>query len=214
MADDFDKEGFTEFSRTDGEIKVEFMGQPIEKGYSSKNSINTTGTIGLAEVSLDDQLSFMLLSKVDEGKVMTVSGDQDGPLPFQMEGFKVIMSVKEGNTAEAVYERHISVLGEDRPIADEAWLREEVPRLPQTATEIAAKVFEEIFGSMGDLMEGLGEAMGQMAQGLGEAMSSMGEGLEGPEVVIDLDAEEGECPACHAKIKAGDKKCPSCGKEI
>jgi hypothetical protein len=163
----FEQERFRQFSGTQGRLRFESDGNVQEKDYASANFMNEAGTIGYAEVEVDGKPDRMFVSRTAAGIVLTMPGEQSGPAPFPVEGYKALASVMSGSPAKAFYEAHLQALGGEAPLPDRAWLEHEVPMLAQRALDVTLKIF-----AMGEAMEGVGKAMGAAAGGAaGEAAS-------------------------------------------
>jgi hypothetical protein len=186
-------EGFSEIGGSEGMLRAEVEGQHQEAAYKARNFINRGGTIGYSEVDANQIKGFLFISKTGSGDVMTIPGQGTGPIPFEVEGMHAIMTVEEGGTVEEFYATHMQALKSTSPIADEAWLRQELLSLPQRAVDIAIKLFSVVVDSMDEAMDGFAEAMG------GE--------------VEDVKITR-SCPGCGAETSDTDRTCPKCGKEL
>ena len=183
----FDGELFAEVSRTQGKLRFESEGTVQEKDYSSVNFINAAGTIGYSEVTVDGKPDHIFISRTGAGIVLTMPGEQAGPAPFPIEGYKALTTVVACSPAKAFYESHILALGGEPPISDRVWLEHEVPLLGQRALDVTMKIFAQVCEQMDRMMSGLGNAMGDMIEGMGKAMGdamedvgkAMGEALGG-----------------------------------
>jgi len=173
---DFETEMFKEFSKTQGKIRVELDGDVQEKDYSSVNFINEAGTIGCSEVTVDGRPDHIFLSRTAGGIVLTMPGEQSGPVPFPVEGYKTISSIKAESPVKEFYQAHQAALGGEAPLPDRAWLEEAVPLLPQRALDVTMKIFAFACEQMEKMMSGMGNAMGEMMEGMGKAM---GEAMDG-----------------------------------
>jgi hypothetical protein len=225
----FKEAGFTEFSRTEGTMRIRMMGQVSEAQYTSVNHINGARNIGYCEVVADGKTGYIFLSRTSNGDVMTIPGDKDGPLPFPMEGFHCIMVAREDGPVENFYDGHIQGFGDLEPVMDEAFLKEEVPKLPQRSADVAVRLLEIMMGTFAEMG---GEIMGAMAEAMGEGLKDMGgissEGGEGAREGLDDRAKDPEeerdvlasadssrrCPACGKEAGADDRTCPDCGEEL
>jgi hypothetical protein len=175
---------------------------------------------------------YIFLSKTASGEIMTIPGNQEGLVEMEIEGVHKLMSVPENAPFERFYEMHIEALGDEDPIPDEAWLREEVPKLPDRTMKIVMKILESVFAAFGGI-EGLAEDMGEaMAKMMEAMMGGLAQGMDGGTddgsldniPMIDLDEEEkGEegdapdvwtCPACGKSIDPDDERCKHCGEEM
>jgi len=173
----FDGELFAEVSRTQGKLRFESEGTVQEKDYSSANFINAAGTIGYSEVTVDGKPDHIFISRTGAGIVLTMPGEQAGPAPFPIDGYKALGTVVACSPAKAFYESHILALGGEPPISDRAWLEHEVPLLGQRALDVTMKIFAQVCEQMDRMMSGLGNAMGDMIEGMGKAMGDAMEGV-------------------------------------
>lgn len=162
--------GFREFSRTEGTLKMEGMGQADEMPYTSRNLLNAEGTIGCAEVDTNGKACWMFISKTGRGVVMTMEGPSTGPLPVEVEGYHSIMCVGQGSAFEDSYKAHRDAVEGKGLVADEAWLRKAVPEIPQRAFQAAMKMMEGAAGLMEGMMQELGQAVEGAAKGVAEAL--------------------------------------------
>ncbi len=211
---DFEAEGFKEFSRTQGKIRVELDGDVQEKDYSSVNFINTAGAIGYSEVTVDGRPDHIFVSRTAGGIVLTMPGEQSGPVPFPVEGYKALTSIKAESPITDCFEAHIQALAGEAPVADRAWLEREVPLLPQRALDVTMKIFAFACEQMEKMMSGMGNAMGQMMEGIGTAMGEAMDGLGKAmgEIVPGAGAEEA-LPEKVENAIAPKKKTPPAPKE-
>lgn len=173
---DFETEGFAEISRTQGKLRVEMEGKVEEKEYTAVNYVNRAGTIAYSEVTVDGKPDCVFVSRTVDGIVLTMPGEQTGPAPFPVEGYRTLTSVASGSGTKAFYDEHIQALGEEHPLADRPWLEKEVPGMGQRALDVTMKIFAQAVSQMDEMMSGLGSAMGQVMEGMGKAM---GEAMEG-----------------------------------
>lgn|GEM_PF-6465976 len=172
--EDFKAEGFAMYDETKGICIVKFMDESTEIPYSAKCFLNPKGTIGYAEVDIKDKHEFIFLSKTAKGDVLTMMGDQPGPLPIPAPGYFAIYGVPPESPVELTFATHLKALGGEAPLADENWLKAETPRLPQRTLDVAMV-------AMGQVLEALGGADGlmqSMANAMTGAMDSLGKGLE------------------------------------
>jgi hypothetical protein len=174
---DYEGEGFGQFSSTQGRLRFESDGKVDEKDYSSANFINSAGTVGYSETTVDGKPDHIFISKTAAGIVLTIPGEQTGPAPFPVEGYKALASVMSGSPAKAFYEAHLQALAGETPLSDRAWLEKEVPLLPQRALDVTMKIFAIVCEQMEKMMSGMGNAMGQMIEGMGKAMGQAMEGV-------------------------------------
>jgi len=174
---DFGGEGFKEFSRTQGKLRFETEDEVQEKDFSSANFINAAGTIGYAEVTVDGKPDHIFISRTGAGIVLTMPGEQAGPVPFPIEGYKALTTVVACSPAKAFYESHLLALTGEPPLSDRAWLEHEVPLLGQRALDVTMKIFALACEQMDKMMSGLGSAMGDMIEGMGKAMGNAMEGV-------------------------------------
>jgi hypothetical protein len=185
---DFEAERFGQFSRTQGKLRVGSGDEVQEKDYISANFINGAGTIGYAEVVVDGRPDHIFISNTAAGVVLTIPGEQTGPAPFKVEGYKALTSVMSGSPAKVFYDAHSQALAGETPLADRAWLEREVPLLAQRAVDVTMKIFAQVCEQMDKMMSGLGNAMGEMIEGMGKAMGeamqgvgkAMGDAIGGP----------------------------------
>ena len=210
---DFEAEGFKEFSRTQGKIRVELDGDVQEKDYSSVNFINTAGTIGYSEVTVDGRPDHIFVSRTAGGIVLTMPGEQSGPVPFPVEGYKALTSIKAESPITDCYGAHLQALAGETPVSDRAWLEEAVPLLPQRALDVTMKLFAFACEQMEKMMSGMGNAMGQMMEGMGKAMGQAMDGLGKAmgEIVPGAGAEEA-LPEKVETVEAPKKKTPPAPK--
>jgi len=223
-------EGFEEFIKTEGMLNIEVMGMKQEVPYKAHCYMNSKRTMGYAEMIAAGKGGYIFLSKTASGEIVTIPGNQEGIVEMEIEGIYKLMSVPENAPFERFYEKHIEALGEEDPIPDEAWLREEVPKLPDRTMAIVMKLLESVFAAFGGV-DGLAEDMGEaMAKMMETMMSTMAQGLQGPSEdgsldnipTIDLDEEKeaGDapdvwtCPACGKSIDPDDERCKHCGEEM
>jgi len=211
---DFEGEGFKEFSKTQGKIRVDLDGDVQEKEYSSVNFINTAGTIGYSEVTVDGRPDHIFVSNTAAGIVLTMPGEQTGPVPFPVEGYKTLTSIKAESPITACYQAHLRALAGETPVPDRAWLEEAVPLLPQKALDVTMKIFAFACEQMEKMMSGMGNAMGQMMEGMGKAMGEAMDGLGKAmgEIVPGAGTEEA-LPEKVENAEAPKKKTPPAPKE-
>ena len=214
MCPGFSDAGFKEFSQTDGTAKMAMMGQSEEIKYRSKNFINADGTIGYAEIMVDDVIDYMFLSKTAEGDVLTISGEEEGDMPSPVEGYLAFTVAPRESTCDNIYDEHMKALEGHKAIADEAWLKDETPRLPQRAMDIITKAMETMLSAMGDIMGTMAQAMGDAFEegfkGMGEAMGGEVQEGEGPK-----EEENGKkCPSCGSVSPSSETECSSCGEKL
>jgi hypothetical protein len=196
----FEQERFRQFSGTQGRLRFESDGNVQEKDYASANFMNEAGTIGYAEVEVDGKPDRMFVSRTAAGIVLTMPGEQSGPAPFPVEGYKALASVMSGSPAKAFYEAHLQALGGEAPLPDRAWLEHEVPMLAQRALDVTMKIFARVCEQMDKMMSGLGNAMGEMIEGMGKAMGEAMEGV-GKEMGAAAGGAAGEAASLPEKAK-------------
>jgi hypothetical protein len=189
----FSEEGFSEIGGSEGKLRADVDGQIQEATYKARNFINRGGTIGYAEVDANQITGYLFISKTGSGDVITIPGQGTGPIPFKIEGLHAIVTVDEGSPVEAFYDGHTQALKTASPIADEAWLRQELISLPQRAVDVAIKIFSVVVDSMDEAMDNLAETMGGTVEDVKITRS---------------------CPGCGGETKDTDKTCPKCGREL
>jgi hypothetical protein len=172
--EDFKAEGFTKYLETKGICLVTFMDENTEIPYDAKCFINPKGTMGYAEVDIKEKHEFIFLSKTAKGDVVTMTGDQPGPLPIQAPGYFAIYGVPPDSPIEVCYATHRKALGEEAPLADENWLKVETPKLPQRTLDIAMIAMGQVLEALG----GVDGLMQNMANAMTGAMEGLGKGLE------------------------------------
>jgi hypothetical protein len=172
--EDFKAEGFAMFLETKGLALITFMDDNQEIPYNAKCFINPKGTMAYAEVDIKERHEFIFLSKTAKGDVLTMTGDQPGPLPIQAPGYFAVYGAAPDSPVETCFVTHLKALGEEAPLVDQDWLKVETPKLPQKTLDIAMI-------AMGQVMEALGGVDGlmqNMANALSGAMEGIGKGLD------------------------------------
>ena len=188
--EDFKAEGFAQYLETKGICLVSFMDEKTEIPYNAKCFLNPKGTIGYAEVDIKDKHEFMFLSKTAKGDVITMTGDQPGPLPIQAPGYFAIFGVPPDAPVELYYGTHKKALGEEAPIADDNWLKVETPKLPQRTLDIAMIAMGQVLEALGGpdgLMKNMADAMAGAMEGLGKGLEQAFQGDGQVEVKNDWD---------------------------
>ncbi len=174
-----DQSGFQEFSRTEGKLAIVVMGQRDEMPYKSRNFLNAEGTIGCADVDVNNKSSCMFISKTEQGVVMTMVGENNGPFPLPIEGYHSIMCVDQESTFEDSFKAHQGALQGKRIVADQEWLRKTVPEIPRRALDAAMTLIQGATGLVEGMMKEMGQALGQavegVAKGMAEAVGAIGE---------------------------------------
>jgi len=212
--EDFKAENFTMYTEAKNVAKVQFMDDNQEIPYTAKCFLNAKKTIGYAEVDIKDKHETIFLSKTSKGIVMTMTADKEGPIPMNAEGIHVIYGVPIDTPQEAMFGMHMKALGGEAPLEDEAWLKENVPQLPQKSLDVAMMLMNQIFSAMGGaegLMEALGDAMAGAMEGVGkgmaEAMKGIGDAMV-PEPEAPTEGEPKVAPKPPARRAAPKKAAP------
>jgi hypothetical protein len=216
--EDFQSEGFTYFTQTEGKKSVEIMGEKKELQYKANCFINKANTIGYAEVDLDESVQVAFISRTSSGTIITLTGEQTGPLPLNVDGLHMIMSVLKDTPIENICAEHKKAFNGEPPIQDEAWVKTQTINLPLTAIDIAMAFVKTFMESFEQVAEKMGEALGEVANGIGQAMGQAMDGLsEGMPQVTTADAgtiskkpkARKAKPKPKPKKKAPAKKAPS-----
>jgi hypothetical protein len=189
-----DEEGFSEVSRSEGKLKLEFEGKAEEKDFRSRNFLNRAGTIGYAVVEVDGRPDHIFISNTAQGMVITMPGEQTGPSPLPIEGYAAISTVKAESPVGDYYAAHREALAGKDPLANDEWFREGLPGLPQRALDVSMKMFTLICEQMDQMMSSLGSAVGDVVEGLGKAMGESMEGF-GQSLSEAVDSTREEIPA-------------------
>jgi hypothetical protein len=220
-AEDFKAEDFKMFLETQGIALVKLMDENQEMPYKAKCFINAKGTIGYAEVDIQDRHEIIFLSKTAKGDVITLTGEPAGALPIKADGIHAIFSVPEKTPIESEYVQHLKAFGGEVPLVDVEYLQQQVPKLPQRALDVAMAAMNEFlsaFGGAGGLMEAMGNMMTGMmdgiGKGLGEAMAGLGDVEAKP---VDVKTEgpkpvKAPRPAPKKAARPAKKKAPSKAK--
>ena len=172
--EDFKAQNFKMYLETTGIALVQFMEDKQEMPYKAKCFINGSGTIGYAEVEIQDRHEFIFLSKTKLGEVLTLPGEPVGALPIKSPNIHSVWSVPTGSSIETILVAHVKCFGEEKPISEPDWLKEQVPKLPQKALDVAMVAMNELLSSLGG-MDGLMETMGNMMSGV---MEGLGKGMQ------------------------------------
>jgi len=215
------KKGFKKFSETTGKAKMEFEGQTSEIQYKSKNSLNEACTIGCAEIDIDGVIDFVLISKTPSGDVLTVTGDDPGRAPFQIEGYHAFVCVPRQTPLEQCIEEHIKAFDGQEPVADKDWLMEQTPVLPQKALDAIVTVMKIAMGAMEGMMQEVGGAIQQGFEAIADSFNAGAdvekdepETEEEPVTDEEPETKRKVCPACGYAGRDDDKECMACGKKF
>jgi len=209
--EEFKAEGFVMYDETKGICLVSFMDENTEIPYNAKCFINPKGTIGYAEVDIKDKHEFVFLSKTAKGDVITMTGDQPGPLPIQAPGYFAIFGVPQEAPVELYFVTHKKALGEEAPIADENWLKVETPRLPQRTLDIAMVAMGQVLEALGGpdgLMKNMADAMAGAMEGIGKGLEEAFKGDGQVEVKNDWDKPPEEPEPTEGEPKEAPVKKP------
>jgi hypothetical protein len=172
--EDFKAEGFAMYLETKGICLVSFMDERTEIPYNAKCFINPKNTMAYAEVDIKDKHEFIFLSKTAKGDVLTMTGDQPGPLPIQAPGYFAIYGAPPESPVEMCFATHLKALSGEAPVMDENWLKVETPKLPQKTLDIAMIAMGQVLEALG----GVDGLMQNMANAMTGAMEGLGKGLE------------------------------------
>jgi outer membrane biosynthesis protein TonB len=152
--------------------------------------------MGYVDVDIKDKRETIFISKTAKGTVMTMPAEQEGPLPVKTEGLLVVYGTPQDVPVEGMYAMHRKALGTEAPLMEEAWLKENVPKLPQRTIDVAMMVMNEMLAALGGadgLMEAMGNAMAGAMEGIGkgmaEAMSGIGDAMSQPEIKTEPEVK-------------------------
>ena len=173
---------FQEFSRTEGKLKIDVMGQHDEMPYTSRNFLNPEGTIGCAEVDVNGKAACMFISKTEKGVVMTMVGEGNGPFPIPVEGYHSIMCVGQECGFEDSYKAHQDAIEGMQILPDPGWLRTTVPDIPRRALDAAMKAIQGATGLVDGMMQEMGQALGQVMEGVAKGFAEAAGGIAGAAV--------------------------------
>jgi len=192
-AEDFKGENFKMFQETKGIALVKMMDDSQEMPYNAKCFINAKGTIGYAEVDIQDRHEFIFLSKTAKGDVLTLTGEPAGALPIKAAGVHAVFTVPEKTPLESIFVQHLKAFGGEVPLVDVDYLQQQVPKLPQRALDVAVAAMNELlsaFGGAGGLVEAMGNMMTGMVEGIGKGLGDAMAGLtDGEAKPPDLPTE-------------------------
>jgi hypothetical protein len=172
-----DRAAFQELSLTSGILRMDLMGEEKRIPYTSRNHLDPAGTIGWAEVEVDGKINHMFLSRTAAGVVLTMVGQEAGPLDFPIAGYHKIVCATDDADFDTVLALHRQALAGEAVLTDPDWLRAEIPGTAQRAADVMAVILPRLMGMMDDLFEDMGKAMGQMMEGVGQAMGKVMEGV-------------------------------------
>jgi len=174
--EDFEAEGFTQFTEAEGALDVEIMDMQKKIRYKARCFINRAGTIGYADVNLEGANEKAFFSKTKLGAILTLTGEQTGRIPMEVEGLHTIMSVHQGMAIEAICAEHRKAFDGEPAIRDEAWLRAEMPKVPIKAINIGVAFVKK---SM-EAIKGAGETTITIGNGPGETVGQEDETSTAP----------------------------------
>ena len=190
--EEFKAEGFSQFTTAEGIKTVDVMDEKKEFQYKARCFINKAKTIGYAEVDMEGSTEIAFLSKTSDGTIFTLTGEQTTRLPMDVEGLHTIMSVLKDTPVSTICAEHKKAFDGKTAIPDEAWLKEETPKIPIKAIDVGVAFIKQFMQAFDGLAEQMGQVVGEIGKGLGQAMEQAFTGIGEAMQPAPTDADQGQ----------------------